>query len=64
MRPVTDFASDAMRINYDVISLLQNTFILRRPRVVNFDEVVKIVIMLIKATFKTQKKSAELEIMN
>ena len=53
-----------MRINYDVISLLQNTFILRRPRVVNFDEVVKIVIMLIKATFKTQKKSAELEIMN
>ena len=53
-----------MRINYDVIPLLQNTFILRRPRVFNFDEIVKIVIMSTKATFKTQKKSAELEIMN
>ena len=34
----------------------QNTFILRRPRVANFAEVIKIVTMSIKTIFKDLKK--------
>ena len=36
--------------------LFQNTFILRRPRVVNFADIIKIATMFIKATFKDSKK--------
>ena len=42
--------------NYDVIPSLQNTFISRRPRVVTFAGIIKIVRMFIKKFFKTQKK--------
>ena len=42
--------------NYDVITLFQNTFILRRPRVASFADIIKIVIMFIKKkSLKTQK---------
>ena len=37
-------------------SLSQNTFILRRPRVANFADIIKITIILIKTTFKDSKK--------
>ena len=42
--------------DYDVITLSQNTFILR-PGVANFLDITKVVTMFIKTTFKTQKKS-------
>ena len=35
---------------------LQNAFNLRRPRVVNFGDIIKIGIMFVKATFKDAKK--------
>ena len=35
---------------YDIITF-QNTFILSRPGVANFGDIIKIAIMLIKATF-------------
>ena len=38
-----------------------NTFILRRSRVANFVDIIKIVTMFIKATFKDPKKLEELE---
>ena len=37
-------------------SLLQNTFILRRPRVANFADIIKIIIIFIKTIFKDLKK--------
>ena len=43
--------------------LFQNTFILRRPRLAIFAEIIKIITMFIKKCFKTQKKLKELEIM-
>ena len=43
-------------------SLFQNIFILRKYRVTNFADIIKIAIMFIKTTLKTQKKSKELDI--
>ena len=43
--------------------LLQNTYILRRPRVANFGHIIKIVTMFMKTIFKDSKKLKELEIM-
>ena len=48
--------------NYKVIIIFQNTFILRRPRVANFAEIIKVSTMFIKTTFKDSKKLKELEI--
>ena len=42
--------------NCDVIALFQNTSILRRPRVANFADNIKIATMFIKTTFKDLKK--------
>ena len=42
--------------NYVVLTFVQNIFILRRPRVVNFAKVIKIASMFIKTTFKDSKK--------
>ena len=47
---------------YDVIAF-QNTFNLRRPGVVNFAGIIKIVTMFIKAIFKDQRKVKKIEIM-
>ena len=44
-----------MEINYDV-PLLQNIFILRRPRAINFAEIIKIAIMFTKTAFKNSRK--------
>ena len=44
-------------------TLFQNTFILRRPGVAIFADVIKIITMFSKKIFKTQKKLKELEIM-
>ena len=44
-------------------SLFQNTFVLNRPKVVNFADIIKIAIRVIKAVFKDTKKLKELEIM-
>ena len=41
-------------INYDVITLFQINFISRRPGEANFADIIKITIMLIKATYKDQ----------
>ena len=43
--------------------LLRNTLILRRPGVIIFADIIKIVTMFIKKLLKTQKKLKELEIM-
>ena len=46
--------------NYDAITLFQNTFTLRRSRIANFADIIKITTMFIKITqktLKTQKKS-------
>ena len=49
--------------NYYVITFFENTFILRRPRVVNFADIIKIATIIIKTTFKDSKKVKELETM-
>ena len=41
--------------------LFRNTFILRRSRVANFADMIKIASMFIKTTFKDLKKIKELE---
>ena len=41
---------------YDVITLFQKTFILRRPGVVVFADIIKIVTMFIKTIFKNSGK--------
>ena len=50
--------------NYDVITFIsfQTTFILRRPRVANFADMIKIATMFIKATFKYPNKSKRIRI--
>ena len=52
-----------MNRNYDVITLLQITFILRRSRVSDFSDIIKIATMFIKTTFKDSRKLKELEAM-
>ena len=41
-----------MDINYDVITLFQNTFILSRLRLANFTDIIKIATMFIKKIFE------------
>ena len=36
--------------------LFQNTFILRRPRVTNFADIIKIATMFLKTTFRDSQK--------
>ena len=60
---MANFVDDVMNKNFDVTSLLQNTFTLRRSRVVIFADIHKIVTMFIKKTLKSQKMLKELEIM-
>ena len=43
--------------------LYQNTFMLRKPRVAIFADIIKIVAMFIKTMFKDSKKLKELEVM-
>ena len=43
--------------------LFQNTFVLRRPRVGIFADIIKIVTMFVKTIFKNSKK-VKFEIMN
>ena len=49
--------------NYGYITFFQKTFILRRPGITIFAEIIKIVTMFIKKIFKDQEKLKELEIM-
>ena len=49
--------------NYELITFIQNIFILRRSRVNTFDDIIKTVTIFIKTTFKDSKKLKELEIM-
>ena len=42
--------------NYDVITFIQNTLILIRPRAANFADIIKIGIMFIKTTFRNSNK--------
>ena len=42
--------------NYDVITIFQNTLILRRPGVVIFADIIKIVIMFIKTITEDSRK--------
>ena len=42
---------------------LKNTFILRKPRVVNFADIIKLKTKFIKKPLKTQTKFKELEVM-
>ena len=47
---------DVMDRNYDVITFFQNTFILRRPGVAIFADIIKIVTMIIKTILKDSRK--------
>ena len=47
----------------DRITFIKCTFTLRRPRVANFADTIKVVTMVIKKPLKTQKKLEALEIM-
>ena len=51
------FVGDIMERHYDVM-----TFILRRPRVAKFADIIKIGTMFIKTTFKDSNNLKELEI--
>ena len=48
--------------NHDVIIVISKYFILRRPKVANFANIIKIPTMFIKTTFKGLKKLKELKI--
>ena len=43
--------------NYDVISFISKTFILRRPGVATFADIIKIITMFIKTIFKNSRKA-------
>ena len=45
-------------------TLSQNAFILRRPKVANFADIIKISTMFNKKTFKDSKKIKKLEVMS
>ena len=47
--------------NYDIIA---KTFILKRLRVGNFADIIKVTTMFIKKTFKDSKKVKKIEIMH
>ena len=49
--------------NYDAISSVSNTFIFKRPTVVNFADIIKIATMFIKAALK-EKKVKRIRIMS
>ena len=48
--------------DYDVITFISN-FILRKSRVANFADIMKIITIFIKTFFKNSKKSKKLDIM-
>ena len=48
--------------NYDVLTFISKYLFLRRPRVANSADIIKIATMFIKTTFKDSKKLKELEI--
>ena len=47
--------------NYDVRIVISKYFVLNWPRVVNFADIIKIAIIVIKTTFKASKKLKEVE---
>ena len=49
--------------NYDIITLFQLLFILRKSRVDIFADIIKLIAMFIKTIFKGTKKLKELEMM-
>ena len=42
--------------NYDVLTFISKCFHLRKPRVANITDIIKIATMFIKTTFKDSKK--------
>ena len=42
--------------NYDVIAFFQNIFVVRRPKVANFADIIEIATTLIKTTLKVSIK--------
>ena len=48
-----NFVDEVMKSNYEVITLFQNNFISRRPKVT---DIIKIAMILIKTTYKDLKK--------
>ena len=50
------FVDSVIVNNYDAINLFKNIFILRRPGVANFAEIIKILTILIEKIFKDSKK--------
>ena len=57
-----NFVGDAMDRNYDPINIISKNLFLRRPRVANFADIIKIEPCLLKQHLTTQKKLKELEI--
>ena len=55
------FVDDVMGRNYDVITI-QNIFVLRRPRVAIFADIIRIITIFCKTIFKDLKMLKELEI--
>ena len=53
---------DLIDKNYDIITFVLNTFILRRPSVASFSDIIKLQPGLSKEPLKTSKKVKELEI--
>ena len=49
--------------NYVIVTLLQNTFILRRGRIVIFTDIIKVVSMFIKTILKDSNKIKIIDIM-
>ena len=60
-----NFVGDVIDRDHDVITFIQNTIVLRRPGVVIFADIIKIITSFIKHIFKdsrTQEKLKELKI--
>ena len=50
--------------NYNVITVISNSFILKRPSVAIFADIIKIVTIFFNQSLKTQKSLKKLEIIH
>ena len=46
-----NFADEILDKDYDAITFISKYYILRRPRIANFADIIKIATMFIKTTF-------------
>ena len=56
-----NFVGDVIDRDHDVITFIQNTIVLRRPGVVIFADIIKIITSFIKHIFKDSRKAKRIK---